>query len=406
MLNRFSLLFAFLMTSSNLCVMAQETATISGTIVLEDGSPSSAEGYLYYDSKRDSSGYSGTVGRFTNQFSFKARPGIVWLRYHPKEYAPAWLGPLKVNPGATISDLKIVLRNGFTQRLNITDVEGTPIPNVTIVAHPEINGSAQGPVREKTTDEEGSFLYKHLADTRYVFNLTAPGFQPLTSDPIELEPDADLPVHMLRANLCTGTILYPDGAPAAQTKLRMRHEWTEDGKSRGYSGGDKGFWGKVVATTNDQGEFELNQLRDGSDYLFLIEGADESRVIVHQIEAGKESLQIKFPPRRDLLITVTGDMSQLPQRRGEPYAVIRQRIRVRRPGGGTYGDLVGEDISIEPTEQGGKAIFRGLPVDLNSEAVEEQVEVSLGYSRTLKQKVSVNPDAITEVHFELPDQHE
>lgn len=379
----------------------QEKGTISGTIVLEDGSPAPVEGHMQYRRKSRHGSSGGTAGPFRDEFSLKFAPGTVWLTHYAEGYAPAWVGPIDVKAGEEIKDVKIVLKTGFTQRLKITDVDGQPIPGVKIVAHPEINGNAGGPIDEKTADENGEYLYEHLADTRYVFQLEAPGFQPLRSDPIELEPDAVLPVNMRRAHPCTGVILNADGTPAADAKLRLRYELRPEGRGAGYSGRDRGFWGKTMTVTDEAGRFVLDQMRDGSHYLFVVETADKARAVVHDLQAGKEDVRITVPKRRDVIVTVTGEFGQIPQRSGRPFVAVRQRILFHPTPGQRYRDLIGDDAFFEQTKEGGKAVLRGLAVDLNPEVEEQEVEVSLGNRAAHVKDVKLSTEQVTRVEFDL-----
>lgn len=383
-----------------------EKAMIAGTIVLEDGSPAPVKGEMSYSLHSKNSGVQGSSGRFGHEFQLKLAPGTLWLTHYAEGFAPAWAGPIQVEAGKAIKDVKIVLKKGFTQRLKITDVDGQPIPGVKIVAHPEINGNAGGPIHEKTADEEGEYLYEHLADTKYVFHLKAPGFQPLTSDPIELEPDAVLPVNMRRAHPCTGVILNADGTPAASAKIRGRIEVLRKGSSIQFGSGEDGFWGTVLATADEEGRFVLDQLRDGADYLLVIETTDKARAVVHDLQAGKKDLRIKVPKRRDVRIAVTGDLSDLSQRSGKPFVAVRQRISFQPFPDYKYGDRIGEDAVLVKSDGQFTATIRGLAVDLNpdSEFEDQEVEVSISYSRKLRKKVPINRDDVTRVDFDLTKQ--
>jgi hypothetical protein len=407
MLFRMKTVIALALGAGLLCAPRTVTAenpkkgTIAGTIVLEDGSPAPVKGEMNYHLQTKNGSVHGSAGRFSHEFQLKLAPGTLWLTHYAEGYAPAWAGPIQVEAGKEIKDVKIVLKQGFTQRLKITDVDGQPIPGVKIVAHPEINGNAGGPVVEKTADENGEYLYEHLADTKYVFQLKAPGFQPLTSDPIELEPDADLPVNMRRAHPCTGVILNADGTPAANAKLRLRYELRPEGRGAGYSGRGKGFWGKTMSVTDEAGRFVLDQMRDGSHYLFVVETADKARAVVHHLRAGEEDVRITVPKRRDVVVTVTGDLSEIPRRRGKPFVAVRQRVPFQSTPGQRYRDLIGEDALLEQAEGRHTATIRGLAVDLSPDAEEQEVEVSLGYGSKHKKTVKLNLDGVTRVEFDL-----
>ncbi|MEZ6053100.1 MAG: M56 family metallopeptidase [Planctomycetaceae bacterium] len=384
---------------------ANDRATISGRIVMEDGSPATVKGWMYYHSQSGNNSHQGTVNQFTDRFTFPAPAGTIWLSYFPDEHAPTWAGQFELKPGEHKEDVTLVLQAGDSRLVKVTDEKGEPVANATLVAHPEIFGNVSGPVRELTTDSNGEYRLEHLADTRYAFRLHAPGYQPLRSEPLDIEPDEVLQFTMQRSEPCTGVVRTADGAPAAGVQLRMKYEVRANPPSGDAKGGGDGWWGQPVATTDDQGRFTLDELSSGSQYLFVVEASDGTRAITDTLQAGKQDVQITLPQRHDLTVTVTvtGNTDKLRQRRGKPYVSLRQRVLWHRPNGGSIGELLGEDFPIIVTEAGGTATFRGLAVDLRPDADRQQVEVSLGNDRQTMKTVELNQAGATHVEFDLTD---
>ncbi len=299
-------------------------ATISGRIVLEDGSPATVKGWMYYNAKRKGNSSIGLDGQYTDSYSCKAPAGTIWLSYFPKGFAPAWVGPFEMRPGERLEGITIVLKPGFSELVRVTNERGEPVAGATIVAHPEINGQANGPVHEKTTDEKGEYLLTHLADTRYTLTITAQGYQPLRTAPLRLEPGEVLRPTMIRSKPNTGVVRFADGTPAPGTKLYCTSEIRKDGENFHYGGG----YGKLFATCDDSeiesmGRFSLDQLADGSHYLFVVEAVDGARGIVSDLQAGQEDVQIVLPQRCDLFVKIIGDLSNLPKRHGKPFVSVR-----------------------------------------------------------------------------------
>ncbi len=103
-------------------------ATVSGRIVLSDGSPATSKGWLYSNVKQVGHGYNSTEGEYTDRFSAAVVPGTVWLKYFPDGFAPVGIGPLELAAGQRIDDLRIVLTDGIQVMLRIRDEQGRPVP--------------------------------------------------------------------------------------------------------------------------------------------------------------------------------------------------------------------------------------------------------------------------------------
>jgi len=373
-------------------------ATISGKIVLEDGSPATAKGWLYSNSRYSTGSTLSTEGQFTDTFSCEVHSGTVWLKYFPKGYAPAWVGPLELKPGQRRDNVTFTLRPGFSELVQVSNEQGEPVAGATLLAHPEIGGNTNGPNYERITDENGEFLLEHLADTRYSLTITAPGYQPLRTAPLRLEPGEVLRPTMIRSKPGTGVVRFADGTPAPGTKLYCKHEIYENGTQNSYSSDS----GKLFVTCDAMGRFSLDQLATGSHYLFIVEAVDGARGIVTDLRAGQEDVQIVLPLRRDLVVKVLGDLSSLPKRRGKPFIKVQQRIDFQPTPVKQASELFTGYATVEPTAEGGMAIFRGLAVDLRENADTQQVAVLLGDSNGLKKIVDLNLTGGTNVKFVLP----
>ncbi len=327
-------------------------ATISGRIVLADGTPAKTPGWLYYDLSNPGNSTIGTDDRYTDAFSISLRPGTVWLRYFADGYAPAWLGPFELQAGEHIEDVNFVLENGYQATLHIRDETGEAIPGVTVMRTPIIAGNANGPAVPLTADADGRLVLDHLASTPYDLTLTAPGYQPLRIKERTLQADESVPLVMKACRLASGVIRTTDGKTAAGAVLRFRVE-TAPGMIYFQNG-------QVMATADEQGRFVLNQLSDDTRALFLVETTDGAKLMVPDIVPGQANIEITVPPRRDFRVHLVGDLGRLPVRKGKPYIGLRQRYKFRPAGGNDAEDLIRSDAFVTPTPEGGIAEFKGL----------------------------------------------
>lgn len=386
---------------------ASGPATITGRIVLEDGSPATTKGWLYSDSTLETnsstSSQSSTEGSYTDSFDIEVPAGTVWLTYFPDGYAPAWVGPLELQPGQHRDDITLTLKPGFSELVRVTNEQGEPVADATLHVHPEINGSADGPIRKHTTDEKGEFLLEHLADTRYSLNITAPGYEPLRTQPLRVEAGETLRPSLTRSQPGTGVVRFADGTPAPNTKIRAISEFCPQGPNQHFGNAGEGFWGSPWAETDSSGRFELDQLTTGSSYLFVVEAADSNRLIIRDLKAGQKNVQIVLPERRDLVVKIKGDLRQLKTGRDKPFVAVRQPVKVRISDH-AHGSLIGADVTIEPIEgdpkRGGMAIFRGLGAEQDPDAGPQQVSVTLGYDHTTKHTIDLKPSGNV-VEFDL-----
>ena len=360
------------------------STAISGNIVMEDGSPAAATGWLYSASTGSASGsYMSTEGQFTSAFKIEVHNGTVWLSYFPEGYAPAWAGPLQAH-GKDLNDVSLVLKPGVTIPIEVVDEAGTPVAGANIAALPIIGGNSNGPNIERLTNDQGRYELQHVAAVPYAIEVTAPTFEPLRLASIEMNAAQPLKLALKRAKPATGIVENEDGTPAAGALLRFRAEVR---KGHGNSGGPG--YGKVAATTDAKGRFTLDSLATGSSYLYIVETTNGARAWSPEITAGMNDVVIRVPARRDLRGRVLGDVDKLPKRSGKPFVSIRQRHQFKTQSS-NVGDLVGEDAFITPTADGGEFAYEGL--------LPGEVELAAGEFKTT---VAVNEQGVTDAVLQV-----
>lgn len=380
---------------------AGDKATYRGRIVLPDGSPSQTEGYMYISAQSERRGYFGTVAKVGNQFDFQSLPGKVFITHFPDGYAPTWTQPMDVAAGDIVEGIVLKLKRGFDIQIEIHDRAGNPVPNATLVAHPMINGSSNGPVRKHAADKSGRVSLSHLAETKYTFSVEAAGFEELRTEPMEIAKDKVVRLEMQQAAVTKGIIRDSEGLPAAGAKLRAKTEVRSNGATNTLfdTDGDTLF-GKVLAETDMDGRFTLNELSKGSRYLFIIEGADGSRMLYRDFRAGQENVKIRLSARRDLNIQIQGDVEALFKAGTDPYVDVSQHLPLTLEDF-TSLDQAGERVPVENTETGGNAIIRGLVFDPEVELSKQTVRLTLGMNPQRIKDFQLSNDQVTTVQWKI-----
>jgi beta-lactamase regulating signal transducer with metallopeptidase domain len=380
-------------------------ATISGRIQLEDGTPATTKGWMYYSSKQANANHVGTDAQYTDRFSSVVPPGKVWLRYFPDGFAPVAVGPFELKAGEKRDDITIVLNPGFSQPVRIVGADNQPLAEATLAADPVLGGESGGYQYVNFTNDQGECLLTHVADTAYELVVNAPGHETLRSKMPQLSPDEPLVLTMKPSEPATGIVRNADGSPAGGAKIYCAYERLESGAILSSLGSG---YGKLVATTDGPptdsvGRFSLDQLTGGSQYFFVIEAADGARAVVTALQPGQQDVEIKLPKRHDLLVRIN-DLSQLPNHEGKPRLSVRQRFHVPLREFGSYSAVIGEDVPIELTKENGAVVsYPGLAVELDTEA-SQMVEVSLDYPNGPEKIVRLQRDGMTLVEFQLPNQ--
>ncbi|MGV3607711.1 MAG: hypothetical protein ACO1RA_14990 [Planctomycetaceae bacterium] len=360
---------------------------LAGKIVTSDKVPAKTKGWLYYHTKSST----GVVSEFTDSFSFETEAGEIWLTYFSEGHAPAWTEKMVFAPGQIREDITLTLHDGDSHRLKLTDDAGKPVANATVIPLVNIHNNAGGPIHSQQTNEKGEILLEHLAAAPYSFRINAAGYEPLRTAPSNLAKS--LSHTLVRCKPTTGKILLSDGTPAKGAKLRLLAEKTE-GQGFDSPGNDNdGFWGKCVATSDEKGNFTLDQLTQSSSYLFLAEAVDGSRVLLHTLRADQKDVAIHIPARLDLQLKIQGDLKLLPERNGKPFLSIRQSIDFRPNQQSSFGALIGADCYVESTPDGCIVTFHGLAVDTQPLQAKQQVKIDLG--KTTK-TIELNAEGLTE----------
>jgi Zn-dependent protease with chaperone function len=316
-----------------------EKFSLSGTIVTNDGRPVSGKIPACLITQTAGVSITKALIPLGHSFSVEARPGINWLYLKPEKFAPAVAGPFQAEPGESIRDVEIVLDPGFPAAVRIVDEQGRPVPGATVTGNPAVNGTA--PLGGGwSTDEDGSARIEHASSRPYRLTVRAPGFQKKEMENVQLSADQTPTFTVQRARPTIGQIVSVGGEPIGGATLRQFATLTER-VSHIYSRS-----GRLLATSDEEGNFVLDSLEEGLSYALLVETEKHGRRLIEGVKAGQEGLRLTVGPNRSISGTIVGHLEKLERVRGRPVVRYSQRIRV----GG-----VGEDDISHETGDGGWA---------------------------------------------------
>ena len=364
------------------------TATFSGRILSPDGSPSNSRGWMYYNAETETGSYFGTIGDFRDSFEFTNLAGEGYIVFFPDGYAPVWSSQLETHAGDHLDGIDLKLKQGMTASVQVRDAEGQPVIGASVVALPRIYGSTNGPVTPHATDDSGNLTLNHLADTAYEFRVKSAGFEDLRTGPESIQSGTPIVLKLTKARPTTGRVVDSAGAPVAGAKLRAKFELNQESSNRHFRNEGEGFYGEVMATTDAEGRFTLDSLSEGSRYLFIIEGPDESRLLYRDFQVGQKDVGIRLPPRRDVKIGMRGSLDEYFDDDDKRYVNVRQTISMKTAAG-TSGDLVGGRVMIEENPTGGSVVYRGLVVDPENDFADQTVRVEFGTKKRAKQTLKL-----------------
>lgn len=347
--------------------------TLIGTVRTEDGRPLPERAYVdTYITSGDSSAMS-RGDELGETFKLNVSPGVIWLRLNADGYGPAIAGPFNGKSGEVIDDLEIVLPIGFPVDFEVTDEDGNPVSGASVSAG-YITGGGSSNAVQAVSDELGRGVLPHAIEGDYFVSAKAPGFQDTGSDRVPIVLGQTLRIALKRALLVTGQVVTADGHPIVGATIQ---EFVTRGGSEGSS--IYGPVGNRLATTDAEGHFVLDQLVSDRIYDVLVKHSEHGNRVYEGIQPGQSDLRLPLGPNFTLEGTLQGDLSSLPQRRGEPYITIRQVVRLGPEGiRGWYSD----QATVVPTDNGGRFVISGLlPTEIKVTAGEHTVSLDLSEPR-------------------------
>jgi len=186
--------------------------------------------------------------------------------------APGRSEALDLSPG-TRTNCPMMLNAGGRIAGRVLDEGGMPVAGATLKASGQrgMMFGGRSPERETTSDGDGAFELLGLSAGQYSVAANLDGWRGgKTAERVEVEDGMTLTgttITMVRGLSVTGTVLMPDGSPAAMAKVRLE-------QARASSGGDEGrrnFWGgrnrgseRKETTADGEGRFRFDALTESA----------------------------------------------------------------------------------------------------------------------------------------------
>lgn len=259
-----------------------------------------------------------------SSFSLEAYPGRTWICAGTlpglEGYASAVAGPFECKEGQTIENIDLVFERGTLQTVRVVDDDGKPVTHAPVTAGYHIGGFAIGRF-VATTDEQGIATVRIAKEVKeYSLGVTKTGYLVREGRRYSVKPDQTVTVTVSRGEVVEGTVLLPEGEPAAGARIRLYMKYAAGGRRNA----SFGRLAPTLTTTDALGCYRLAGLADKTKYLLVAESEAFGRQTIRFETPVKEKLVTKFGP----LITVTGvvheDLDSLAKSQGRPSVYYYQ----------------------------------------------------------------------------------
>jgi beta-lactamase regulating signal transducer with metallopeptidase domain len=351
-------------------------ATLSGTIRTRDGSPPPKKTRVNRRTERRKCITFANGGEQPPDFSVDAGTGTTWLIFEAEGYAPALVGPFRAKAGETISGIKVFLDRGFGAAAHVVDENGKPIEGAEVRGSLMTGENTIGSGFRRLSDSKGIAAMTHLAEGNYRFDIHKAGLQPLEGFVQPVAPRQPITFTLAHAKPLRGVVVSANGQPVAGVEIRQYAKFTVIGNAS--SSNMSGQNGPIVAVTNAQGRFVLDQLLDGATYALLVSTKNQQHHLVRDVAAGQNDLRIQLGPDLTISGVIRGDLARLTEKGGTPSVRWSQSITFPAHSC-SNGD--GGTAPVEPVNGGGKFTIRGLlPGEVTITAADRSVLATLGPS--------------------------
>ncbi len=184
--------------------------------------------------------------------------------------------------------IDLVLEHGVTLAGRVVDPQGEPVAGVEVQASVKNRGRSWGPShrRSRMTKADGTFRLEGIAPGNMTLSADAKGYEKHETNLENLERghvDESFVLVLERGNAIAGTVLWPDGTPAAGAFVDAEAEESD----RGWRDPRKSTF-----KTDSDGRFEITGLDEGS-YRLDARGTRKEKVTVISKITGKEKEKTK-----------------------------------------------------------------------------------------------------------------
>lgn len=230
------------------------------------------------------------IGTTAGEFDVTVPAGTIWLFFSHRDAAVSILGPFGPQDGPDIADQMVVITEGEDVTLRVVDDENQPAAGVTVSASAVVHGNGIGSARG-VTDDEGIVHLSHISpDNEYSLVLSGHGYQKNDPPDARLNPEEVATLTVSRALPARGVVVDERGQPIPGVQIR---EYIT--QRQGHTNNAGGIEDSL-ATTDANGEFVLDQLRDGWRYHLLLQHSRFADAVLADVEAGDEGIRGTMAP--------------------------------------------------------------------------------------------------------------
>lgn len=230
--------------------------------------------------------------------------GLATLCVVADGYPPAVVGPFRASDGNVIDDIEIVLRPGITNVIRIVDEEGNPLPNVEIKGGHKIDSNSFSHTIRETTDASGTLTIQGHPEYPVHLKQRTDGFQESRRD-FAVAPGKSHTWRLETATPVRGHVIDEStGDPVADAEVRLMSHYVEAPGRSWHQGYGDPLTGKIEATTDDSGIFELTTLIDEASYHISIHKPGYATNVVKDVSVSNPEISIQLKPPLHLAGTV------------------------------------------------------------------------------------------------------
>ncbi len=298
-------------------------AFLKGTIRASSGSPSHSQIHLtHVHFTAEGGGTSMNIGP-RDDFEVEMSPGENWIVTSADEYAPSLAGPFHFEIGRKFDDIPIVLDAGFPYRVRFIDLQGEPIPGVTVRAEVRCSKLGGQVASGWTTGSDGVAIIPNASNITYDFFPTLHNFS-FPDDAFEAtpEPGGETTFTLQRGKPASGIVVDEQGRPVADATFRILTEIDESLPHSNMSSPEE----VLLAKSDSEGRFALKHLHESSTYLIQVKTQKHELGILQGVRAGATGLNAVVHPCPPVRGVVKGDLESLTFPSGATNVWLRQLV--------------------------------------------------------------------------------
>ncbi len=305
----------------------EDRLKLSGTVRTADGSPLPSDTRFVvtgFTSRSSSSIHTGfpREGNFSTSIDYFED---IIFNVSASGYAPLISKAYHFEPGQTVSDIELVLENGFTGKIKFIDKEGNPIDGALVSGNYVLtkkNGwSGLSTINESKSGEDGIAVFEHSIEYPTKMTSRANGYQEELDKDVEFKPNEVFEWKLTDAKPATGIVISRETSePIANAELML---CAKDKPGHSHTFG--GFSRIVLARTDEKGQFTLGSLNEEWKYTLIVNAEGYNRTPINDIRMGDKDLRIELGPELHVKGKFIGDINDLEKLGGKP--IVRWESR-------------------------------------------------------------------------------